>query len=415
MTVTVAAKTETFTNNTANDAVPVNSEFAAAFNNDALLATEINLIGGSAYTFIGTKTFDGLMRWSQGTTTIAAGVITPTKMVQYVRTEAAAATDDLVTITQNGAGQILILRGYDLAEVVTLKHGTGNVYLLNNADYVFSDVENYLGLFYDSNAGRWNELFRTNPAVIVPKYYTGGPVPHYNDAASWIFPAGLSAMDSTNAVMMTLAGNITCSLATSGAAGLDTGTEAANTHYYPYLIGKADGTTSVVWSVTNEAVSGSITLPSGYIYKRQLKMSVRNDGSSNIIPTYIGDGWPNRPRIHYNVAHRGEGATATAGTTEFLTNGSATSFTAASAASFIPPISRLGYFFNATAGSQNGIGIRATGETHNGIEMSGTNSGAGPVTPCLTNSSQSIDYRRVDAGGANAWISVESYLVTEVA
>lgn len=415
MTVTVAAKTETFTNNTANDAVPVNSEFAAAFNNDSLLATEINLIGGSTYTFIGTKTFDGLMRWSQGITTIAAGVITPTKMVQYVRTEAAAATDDLVTITQNGAGQILILRGYDLAEVVTLKHGTGNVYLLNNADYVFADVENYLGLFYDSNAGRWNELFRTNPSVIVPKNYIGGPAPYYNDAASWVFPAGLCAMNSTNAVLMTLSGNITCSLATSGAAGLDTGAEASNTYYYPYLIAKADGTATVVWSVTNESVSGSITLPSGYIYKRQLKMFVKNDGSSNIIKSSIGEGWPYRPRIAYNVAHRGYGMTGTAGTTEFLAAGTSTSFAAASAASFVPPISRRAYFVLENQGSVNSAALRATGESHNGIEVAGTNVGNPPPVPCDTNSSQSIDYKKLYAAGASVWLSVESVVVTEVA
>lgn len=412
MTVTVAAKTETFTNNTANDAVPVNSEFAAAFNNDALLATEINLIGSSAYTFIGTKTFDGLMRWSQGTTTIAAGVITPTKMVQYVRTEAAAATDDLVTITQNGAGQILILRGYDAAEVVTLKHGTGNVYLLNNADYVFSDVENYLALFYDSNAGHWNELFRTNPSAIIPKGNIGGPTPYYNNAASWIFPAGLYAMDSTNAVLMTLSGNITCSLATSGAAGLDTGAEASNTHYYPYLIAKADGTTSVVWSVTNESVSGSITLPSGYVYKRQLKMSVRNDGSSNIIPSDILN-WPYAPFIKYMtpMSNHSGGAT-TAGTTNVLSAGTSAAYASVACSSFIPPISTVGQF-NALSTFANAA--YATLRSASGFLeiMCAGPAGTATVVDCGTTSGQAIEYKRA-AGTGSVNLDVTGYHVTEL-
>src|SRR3990167_3300581 len=47
MTVSVSAKTQTFTNGNANDAAPVESEMTALFNNDSNLKTKVdNLLSG---------------------------------------------------------------------------------------------------------------------------------------------------------------------------------------------------------------------------------------------------------------------------------------------------------------------------------------------------------------------------------
>lgn len=68
-------------------------------------------------------------------------------------------------------------------------------------------------------------------------------------------------------------------ITTSGASGLDTGAEGADTWYYIWIIRKSsDGTVNGLLS----ASSSSPTMPSGYDQKA-LVGAVRNDGSSNFI------------------------------------------------------------------------------------------------------------------------------------
>lgn len=66
----------------------------------------------------------------------------------------------------------------------------------------------------------------------------------------------------------------------SGADGLDTGAEAANTWYHVWIIAKEDGTVAGLLSSS----STTPTLPSGYTYKGYVG-AVRNDASSNFIGT----------------------------------------------------------------------------------------------------------------------------------
>lgn len=84
----------------------------------------------------------------------------------------------------------------------------------------------------------------------------------------------------------------TVDITASGALGLDTGSEAANTWYYLWAICKEDGTTSMVLS----ASSTSPTLPAGYTRKVCISM-VRNDGSSNFIG-FLQDG----KNLRYSVS-----------------------------------------------------------------------------------------------------------------
>ena len=84
--------------------------------------------------------------------------------------------------------------------------------------------------------------------------------------------------DSTNTKTIILASDLTISLATSGKNGLDTGSEAANSWYYIWLID--DPITPEVAAVFS--VNGSApTLPSGFT-KYTLLGVVRNDSSSNL-------------------------------------------------------------------------------------------------------------------------------------
>lgn len=243
-----------------------------------------------------------------------------------------------------------------------------------------------------------------------------GEPPMYNDAASIILPAGLGALDSAGYSMMRIATNQTVSLASSGANGLDTGSEASDTWYYVYLI--ASSTDSVTYptkglfSVTNEAASGSVTLPTGYDLKRQLPLAVRNDGSSNIIPFYIGE-WSYRATVFYQTgATYFDGTTISASTTtNVLTAGTATSYTNVSLTSYVPPISEEAYL-NVINSSNGLFNIRTDGETHEGIQTGGGASIA-PTRDWLRTASQVIEYRRY-SGSSGTNIDVLGYRVTEI-
>lgn len=84
--------------------------------------------------------------------------------------------------------------------------------------------------------------------------------------------------DSNNRAKLLSTVNLTAAITSSGANGLDTGTEASGTWYYIWVIAKADGTVASLLSTSATAP----TLPSGYTYKALVSI-VRNDGSSNFV------------------------------------------------------------------------------------------------------------------------------------
>jgi hypothetical protein len=72
--------------------------------------------------------------------------------------------------------------------------------------------------------------------------------------------------------------SITVDITTSGAGGLDTGSEAASTWYHMWAIMKRDGTKSVILS----ASATTPTLPSGYTHRAYLG-AVYNNASGNLV------------------------------------------------------------------------------------------------------------------------------------
>lgn len=111
--------------------------------------------------------------------TIAAGVITVTKGVHTVDTEADAASDDLATITasgHHGAESFLLLRAANVARVVTLKDGTGN--LLLNGDYDLDATDKQILLVYDGT--NWREVARSARELAVDDLPTSGEWPAEN-------------------------------------------------------------------------------------------------------------------------------------------------------------------------------------------------------------------------------------------
>lgn len=98
--------------------------------------------------------------------TIAAGVATVKNVLAEsvtMETEAAAATDDLDTITTQAAeGRMLILRTTSNLRDVVVKHNTGNIILVGAVDFTMPTNSSSLTLRYNSAAAKWIETARVS-------------------------------------------------------------------------------------------------------------------------------------------------------------------------------------------------------------------------------------------------------------
>ena len=241
--------------------------------------------------------------------------------------------------------------------------------------------------------------------LLYPNFVSGKP-PEYTSANVLTLRAGLRAVDDTSSNVIILPSDLTVSLATSGVNGLDTGTEAASTWYYVWLIRKTtDGTVAALLSTSRTAP----TLPTGYDQKTRLKIAVRNDASSNILPFLISSGWPAAPEIIY-TSHD-----YAATPYRVLTNGTSTTFAAISLASVIPPISRLAQMtITGVTFSPGGAYIRPTGSglTNGRIVSFRGNSSVMTehASDIPTDSNQSIDYKVADYG---LNIDIYGFIITD--
>lgn len=135
-------------------------------------------------------------------------------------------------------------------------------------------------------------------------------------ATQAIIRSGSAVVGDDGSAQILAGADKTLDITASGANGLDTGSEAANTWYYIYLIMKDDGTVNGLLS----ASATSPTLPSGYTKKR-LVGAVRNNASSNFIQfKQVGNHVCNADGRSWNL----------------LNGGSSGSFAAVDVSSYIP-------------------------------------------------------------------------------
>lgn len=101
-------------------------------------------------------------------TTIVSGVLdistdTGEPVSNIILIGQGGSADDLVTITSNEAsGQLLWLQAH-ITTSITLKHGTGNIWIYTGVDYVMTSGEAVLLLWDDQN-DRWNLIANFNDA-----------------------------------------------------------------------------------------------------------------------------------------------------------------------------------------------------------------------------------------------------------
>jgi hypothetical protein len=138
---------------------------------------------------------------------------------------------------------------------------------------------------------------------------TGSPDSQINITCDYMI-----LLNASNAIHEASSVSVTANIAATGANGRDTGTEAANTWYYLWVI--SDGTTpAALLSLSSTAP----TMPGGYGYKR-LVGAIRNDGSSNFLRFNQMGEW-----TYYRAMK------------SVLSGGTATSWTSVSIATFVPP------------------------------------------------------------------------------
>jgi hypothetical protein len=122
------------------------------------LATDSSTTSDNIVTLAGQPVYQSI--------TIAADAITignPTTEMVIVDTEAAAATDNLSTISgPTYEGKLLCLRTTSNVRDVTVKHNIGNILLNGLADYTLDAVADTLELRYNSNLSKWCEVGRGN-------------------------------------------------------------------------------------------------------------------------------------------------------------------------------------------------------------------------------------------------------------
>lgn len=157
---------------------PGNTIFAAYVNDpqDEIAAIEDGLLNGVGHALkpsvggaqdLGTAGLpwgnvrvSGLQLASATTITLATDAATVTKSSHAIDTEGAAGTDNCATLTAGAGvadGFIVIVRAANVAHIVTMKDGTGN--LLLNGDYTMSATDATMMLQYDGT--NWRELARS--------------------------------------------------------------------------------------------------------------------------------------------------------------------------------------------------------------------------------------------------------------
>jgi hypothetical protein len=187
--------------------------------------------------------------------------------------------------------------------------------------------------FYDSSAAAVRKTAIANLREFPTGYLYGFPM--YNNASNPAYqidigPGVCRSSDDTTDLALTT--TLTVDITTSGANGLDTGSELSWVWYYIYLI--YNPTTSTYASLLSES-STSPSLPSGYTKHRRLG-SVINNGSSNF-RNFRCQYRLSRDRVFmYNDEDEDD--------VQLLSGGTATSWTDIYAGASVPPTSLLGLF-----------------------------------------------------------------------
>lgn len=157
--------------------------------------------------------------------------------------------------------------------------------------------------------------------------------------------------DSNNVMDLVVSATLTINGAVNGANGLDTGSLAASTWYYIYVIGDSSAFNPAAALVSLSATAP--TLPTGYDSFRMIGANVTNS-SSQFTNFYQADGLDSNVRTFWYDSM------------PTLFTGNATSFTSTSVAAGIPPLAYTVGLFSVSytgATAANTVNFRVTGSS----------------------------------------------------
>lgn len=207
---------------------------------------------------------------------------------------------------------------------------------------------------------------------------------------------GLTYDDSFTSPML-LANTATVSISANGANGLDTGTAAANTWYYVWLI--LNRTTNTVAGLLSTSRTAP-TMPTGYDRKVLLPATFRTDGSGVLLKMACMRWGRDTADWVYDAGR-------------FITNiGAPTGFTTVSGSAFFPPNTGVALLAvtSSISGDIGAAGVRPTGSTGTSSSNLGGQQVSGNLFTRL-NSTQQFDFAASGTVAGNWGLSALGYSV----
>ena len=269
----------------------------------------------------------------------------------------------------------------------------------------------YATLAGTSSQATWSSIASSSAYASqgFPNSYIAGPPPRYLSATEVIIPGGFKCRNSANTADISFSTDHTIDITVSGAGGLSTDlTEASSTFYYLYAIRKStDGTINGILTTATSAP----TLPTGYNQYRMLPLAIRNSSAGDFLNFEVGEGWPERPWILYNVGFAPYGGTV--GVTNVIDGGSASTYATVSLTGYVPVAisTAVSLKIGSYATGTHSVSFRETGISYSKDFATGVSSQVIDLFVQNRHSTAgSVDYKNNGAGAA-VDIAVHGYLV----
>lgn len=106
-------------------------------------------------------------RAEKAAVTLSSDAFTPSvDYAVYPLNPESGTADNLATISTTSArdGSVVVIRNYNATNTITVKNGTGNIYLNDGADLALNGTSDYVALILRSSS--WYELYRTSAGRI---------------------------------------------------------------------------------------------------------------------------------------------------------------------------------------------------------------------------------------------------------
>lgn len=201
-------------------------------------------------------------------------------------------------------------------------------------------------------------------------------------------------MDSTLTTNLRLSSATECNLAVNGVNGLDTGSVAADTWYYIFIIFNPTTNTTNTLASTSRTTP---TLPEGYSIFRWIG-SIKTYSTAQILP-FQQCGWETRREVRY---------IADSADLIVLFGGTGTGWTDVDCSLFIPPHTQAGRFLlEHTGGTDFGL-FRPDGTS---VDFLLTCRNNDTIWACMpTSGEQKIEYRNSSVPSAQNWVTMLGFI-----